>query len=98
MKVERFKVGDRVRVLPKEQHRDKGGYDAKPHWNGGMESTIGQLGTVTDVDSHDLVVRVVFGNDAAWWYRHGWLEMDESQARQEFFQALQSFNNAGVSR
>lgn len=62
-----IKAGDKVRVVR------RGKPDDVPSWNPSMDSTIGEVGTVTEVCSSGYL-RVKFDNGQKWYYKPEWLE------------------------
>lgn len=62
-----IKAGDKVRVVR------RGKPDDVPSWNPSMDSTIGEVGTVTEVCSSGHL-RVKFDDGQKWYYKPEWLE------------------------
>lgn len=62
-----IKAGDKVRVVR------RGGPDDTPRWNPLMDSTIGEVGTVTEVRISGSL-RVKFDDGQQWFYKPEWLE------------------------
>lgn len=62
-----IKAGDKVRVVR------RGKPDDIPAWDSLMDSTIGEVGTVTEVCSSGYL-RVKFDDGQKWYYKPEWLE------------------------
>lgn len=62
-----IKAGDKVRVVR------RGKPDDVPSWNPSMDSTIGEVGTVTEVCSGGYL-HVKFDDGQRWYYKPEWLE------------------------
>lgn len=67
---QKFKVGDRVRVI---DHRPS---DAeKGYWNSCMNACLGKEGVIKSINGN---IRVEFPGGDFWWYKPSWLTLVES--------------------
>ncbi len=67
---QKFKVGDRVRVI---DHRPR---DAeKCYWNSCMNACLGKEGVIKSINGS---IRVEFPGGVFWWYKPSWLTLVES--------------------